>query len=97
MSTTKTDTRPQIIWVNVVFLTLTPLLAITLVPWFCWTQEVSWAQVISATCLWLATGLAITAGYHRLFSHRAYKASAPVRLTFALLGGMFEVWTDART
>ncbi|MEE2751805.1 MAG: fatty acid desaturase, partial [Myxococcota bacterium] len=72
---------------NVIFLTLTPLLAVILVPWFCWTQGITWTQVIAATCLWMATGLGITAGYHRLFSHRAYKASAPVRLAFALLGG----------
>ena len=33
------------------------------------------------------TGIGITAGYHRLFSHRAYDAAAPVRFVFALIGG----------
>jgi stearoyl-CoA desaturase (delta-9 desaturase) len=31
------------------------------------------------------TSLAITAGYHRLFAHRAYRAAAPVRVAFLLL------------
>ncbi len=36
--------------------------------------------------MWLVTGLSITAGYHRLFTHRAYAAPAPVRAVFAVIG-----------
>ena len=39
----------------------------------------------SLLLLW-ATGLSITLGYHRLFSHLSFKASSPVRL-FTLLFG----------
>jgi stearoyl-CoA desaturase (delta-9 desaturase) len=34
----------------------------------------------------MATGLSITAGYHRLWCHRAYEAHPAVRLFFAVLG-----------
>ncbi len=34
----------------------------------------------------LASSLSITAGYHRLFAHRTYVASGPVRFLFLLLG-----------
>jgi stearoyl-CoA desaturase (delta-9 desaturase) len=34
----------------------------------------------------VATGLSITAGYHRLWSHRAYKAKAPLKIFFMLFG-----------
>lgn len=81
------EPRSQIIWGNVVFLTLTPLLSFILVPIYFWQVGFSWAPIISMIVLWLMTGLGITAGYHRLFSHRTYKASAPVRLAFAMLGG----------
>jgi stearoyl-CoA desaturase (delta-9 desaturase) len=79
--------RSQIIWGNAAFLTLTPLLSIILVPIYLWQVGFSWAPIISMILLWAMTGLGITAGYHRLFSHRTYKASAPVRLAFAVLGG----------
>ncbi len=34
------------------------------------------------------TGLGITVGYHRLFTHKAFRASQPVRAIFAILGAM---------
>ena len=55
-------------------------------PWY-----YTWAAMYggqAGSLLWWATGLAITAGYHRLFSHRGYKASMPVRLFFAIFGAM---------
>jgi stearoyl-CoA desaturase (delta-9 desaturase) len=38
--------------------------------------------------LWLLTGLGASAGYHRLFTHRSYKAATPVRVILAILGSM---------
>lgn len=39
-----------------------------------------------AAAFYVASGLGITAGYHRLFAHRTYRASAPVRWLLLLLG-----------
>ncbi len=77
--------RP-IVWSNVLFLTLTPLAAAIAVPWYVLTHGVTWVEVVACVLLWLATGLSITAGYHRLFSHRAFSAPAPVRALFAIVG-----------
>ena len=41
--------------------------------------RVPWPTVVLAVALYAATGVSIAAGYHRLFSHRAYRASPPVR------------------
>lgn len=38
--------------------------------------------------MWLITGLGITAGYHRLFTHRSYKASTWVYAVLAVAGSM---------
>ena len=38
-------------------------------------------------CLW-GGGISITAGYHRLWAHRAYHAHWSVRLFFMLFGAM---------
>ena len=41
--------------------------------------RVPWPTIGLAVVLYAATGVSIAAGYHRLFSHRAYRASPPVR------------------
>ncbi|SMF99747.1 acyl-CoA desaturase [Burkholderia singularis] len=38
--------------------------------------------------MWALTGFALTVGFHRLFTHRAFKTSAPVRVIFTILGCM---------
>jgi stearoyl-CoA desaturase (delta-9 desaturase) len=38
--------------------------------------------------LWLLTGLGVTVGYHRLFTHRTFKAAPPVAAVLAVLGSM---------
>ncbi len=77
--------RP-IVWGNVLFLTLTPLAAAIAVPWYILSVGVTWVEIAACVVMWLGTGLSITAGYHRLFAHRAYSAPAPVRALFAILG-----------
>jgi stearoyl-CoA desaturase (Delta-9 desaturase) len=37
---------------------------------------------------YVLTGIGITVGYHRLFTHRAFQTSRPVRYAFAVLGQM---------
>ncbi|HET9600435.1 MAG TPA: acyl-CoA desaturase [Acidimicrobiales bacterium] len=44
------------------------------------------ATVALAIGLYVLGGLSITAGYHRLFAHRTYRASAPVRWFFLVFG-----------
>src|SRR4051794_24484399 len=46
----------------------------------------SLATVALAVALYVVCGLGITAGYHRLFAHRAYRAAAPVRWVLLLVG-----------
>jgi stearoyl-CoA desaturase (delta-9 desaturase) len=44
------------------------------------------ATLALAAALYVACGLSISAGYHRLFAHRTYRASAPVRWVLLALG-----------
>lgn len=46
-----------------------------------------WMIIVSVILLYL-TGLSITAGYHRLYSHRAYKANRVVEMIILFLGSM---------
>jgi len=75
-------------WVTTIVFTATPLAALVLVPWYGLTHGYSlWAWLSLVVLLW-ACGISITAGYHRLWSHRAYQAHWSVRLFFALFGAM---------
>ena len=61
-----------------------------------------WGVVVSAVVLFFGTSLGITAGYHRLFAHKAYEAHPIVRLgmmglgTLALQGSVLEWAADHR-
>ena len=78
--------RGKILWLNAVFLLATPVLAIVGAVWYFATQPFSWAPIVACIVLHIVTGIGITAGYHRLFSHRSYKANRFVTFVFAIIG-----------
>ena len=73
-------------WLNTLFLLGTLVLALVLVPWKLATQGLRMSEVVVFLVMYSLIGLSITVGYHRLFSHRAFRASWPVRLLALLLG-----------
>jgi stearoyl-CoA desaturase (Delta-9 desaturase) len=54
--------------------------------WFAWRFGVTAADLLNLLCMYLVTGLGITLGYHRLFSHRSFEAAPWLRHTLAMLG-----------
>jgi stearoyl-CoA desaturase (delta-9 desaturase) len=83
-------TRPSehapINWLTMILFTALPLAAVTVVPWYGFAHGYSAsAWVIAFVFLW-ASGLAITAGYHRLWAHRSYSAHWSVRVLLMLFG-----------
>jgi stearoyl-CoA desaturase (delta-9 desaturase) len=81
-----TNAKPEIDWVNTIFLTSTPVIAAILSFIYFKTHGFEWAQIALAIVFYFATGIAITAGYHRLLSHRAYSASSFVKFLYLILG-----------
>jgi stearoyl-CoA desaturase (Delta-9 desaturase) len=53
-----------------------------------WNHFVGWSDLAILALMYLVTALGITVGYHRLYTHRAFDAVAPVRYTLAVLGSM---------
>jgi stearoyl-CoA desaturase (Delta-9 desaturase) len=45
-------------------------------------------DIVLFLVMWLATGLGLTVGYHRLFSHRAFTAAPAVSVALLILGSM---------
>jgi stearoyl-CoA desaturase (delta-9 desaturase) len=78
--------RAPLIPVNVVIFVGFPLLALLLVPLWGVVHGYSAAQWGWALAFLYLNGMAITGGYHRLWSHRAYEGHWALRLWFALWG-----------
>ena len=76
----------QIHWSNTIFLLTTLLLTLTAVPAYLWRYGLDWFQAVLFLGFFIGTGLSITLGYHRLFSHKAFQAGWPVRMATLLFG-----------
>ena len=76
----------RINWTTSGFLVLTALISVTAAPWYLWQFGIDAFQLVLFGFYVLATGMSITLGYHRLFAHRAFAASTPVRLATLLFG-----------
>jgi stearoyl-CoA desaturase (delta-9 desaturase) len=67
---------------------LTLAAAVVVVPWYGFTHGYSSAAWVWFFVLLYANGLAVTTGYHRLWSHRTYDAHWSLRVIFMLFGAM---------
>jgi stearoyl-CoA desaturase (Delta-9 desaturase) len=90
------SSKPPLRWLNVAVLGVPVLASVTLVPWYGFSHGYSvalwlWFAVLMAFC-----EMSITAGYHRLWSHSAYKAHPALRVIFAL-GGACALQNDCLT
>src|SRR5690606_7292305 len=74
------------IWVTTLLFSFTFLVAVTAVPLYGILVGYSLAQWIVFTLFLAFCGFSITAGYHRLWSHRAYDANPLVKAFFAFWG-----------
>jgi stearoyl-CoA desaturase (Delta-9 desaturase) len=67
-------------------ITVIPILALGLVAWQLWQELLGWSDLIVFAIMYLITGLGITVGFHRLFTHRSFKTGKAVRAVLAVLG-----------
>lgn len=80
--------RPPIIWLNVSVFLITFLFAAVAVPYRALTHGFDAAEITMAVFCFIYCGMSITAGYHRLWSHKTYQAHWSLRFIFAI-GGAF--------
>ena len=79
------ETRDRIITGLV---TIVPVLALGLVAWQLWAVALGWSDLAVLAIMYLISGLGITVGFHRLFTHRAFKTGPVVRGLFAACGSI---------
>ncbi|MEX0333964.1 acyl-CoA desaturase [Vibrio tubiashii] len=88
------SSKPPLIWLNVFIFLSSFIVAVAVVPWYGMTsgygvEHLIWFLVAFSFC-----NLSITAGYHRLWSHKTYEAHWSLRFLFAL-GGAFALQNSA--
>lgn len=78
-------------WRNTLFLTLTPIAALILVPWYLGAAGFSWGLVAVFLGFYIVSNMAITCGYHRYFAHRSYNAHPILEWIYVFFGsGAFQ-------
>lgn len=76
----------KINWTTTLFLFLTPLVGVIGTVILGVHHAITWPTLVLTFIFTIMTGLSITCGYHRLFSHLTYKAHWSTRLMFAIFG-----------
>ena len=66
--------------------TVVPILAVGVAGWRAWEGLLHPGDLIVFAILYLLTGFGVTVGFHRLFTHRSFKAKPAVRTVLAVLG-----------
>ena len=91
---TASNKKPNIIWLNVSVFSITFLVSLIAVPIYGYYSGYSLGIIVAAIVALSFCELSITAGYHRLWSHKAYEANSVVRFIYAI-GGAFAVQNSA--
>jgi stearoyl-CoA desaturase (Delta-9 desaturase) len=77
------ETRDRII---TGLLTVVPFLMLGFVAWQLWGGWLHWSDFVVFALVYIPTGLGITVGFHRLFTHRAFKTGPVMRGIIGALG-----------
>ena len=67
---------------------IVPFLAFLAAVPVAWGWGLSWTDLILFVAFYVVSGLGITVGYHRLFTHKSFKANRPLRIALAIAGSM---------
>jgi len=69
-------------------MTVAPVLGVGLAMWSFWGRGLHVASLAIAGAFYVFTGLGISVGFHRLFTHRSFTAVRPLRVALAVAGSM---------
>jgi stearoyl-CoA desaturase (Delta-9 desaturase) len=69
-----------------VVVTVVPVVLLGVAVCLAWGGTLHWQDLVVLAVSYLLTGVGITVGFHRLFTHRSFKTSRPIRALFAVFG-----------
>ncbi|MEU4247572.1 fatty acid desaturase [Amycolatopsis sp. NPDC026612] len=67
---------------------LVPFVALLVAVPLVWGWGMSWVDLILAAAFYVFATLGVTVGFHRYFTHGAFKANRPLRVVLAIAGSM---------
>jgi stearoyl-CoA desaturase (delta-9 desaturase) len=65
-----------------------PLAGLIVAIWLAWGHGVGLGDLLLMGVMYAITGLGVTVGYHRYFTHRSFRAARGLRLALAVAGSM---------
>ncbi len=68
--------------------TFLPMLMLGVVAWHAWGGFLRWSDLVVLAIMYAITVGGITIGFHRLFTHRAFKTGPRTRVVLAVMGAM---------
>ncbi len=74
--------------IGVYVFVILPLVALVATIPFAWGWGLTWIDIAIAAVFYVASGLGITVGFHRYFTHGSFKAKRPLRIALALAGSL---------
>lgn len=92
---TRADSRPKPLtagtrgWVgqlSVYLFLLVPMAALVAAIPFAWGWGLGWVDIGLAVAFWMITGLGVTVGFHRFFTHGAFKTKPWLKILMAISG-----------
>jgi stearoyl-CoA desaturase (delta-9 desaturase) len=91
MAATEPDVAQRPHWYQQLFtglVVVAPLMALVWAADRFWHRGVGWFDLGFGIALYVATGFGVTLGFHRLFTHRSFRARRWLRVTLAVAGSM---------
>jgi stearoyl-CoA desaturase (delta-9 desaturase) len=80
--------KPPLIPLNIAIFSITTAITFIALPLWIIQTGITWVEIAVAISLFFYTGMSITAGYHRLWSHKTYQAHPIVKVALAIGGAM---------
>jgi stearoyl-CoA desaturase (delta-9 desaturase) len=65
-----------------------PFVALVAAVPFAWGHALHWHDIVIALVLYVFTGMGITVGFHRFFTHGSFRANRPLTIMLAVAGSM---------
>ena len=79
-------THPGLDTVATTVVTVLPMIGLVVAGWQMWGGALQWHDLVVLVATYVPVGLGISIGYHRLYTHRAFKAAPVVRGVLGALG-----------
>jgi stearoyl-CoA desaturase (Delta-9 desaturase) len=67
-------------------ITVVPFLMLGVAAWQVWGELLAWHDLVVFGVMYALTGLGVTVGFHRLFTHRSFKTGRGLRVLLGILG-----------